>query len=230
MKSPRMTLSHTFKALITMAWLSCSASAFSGLINSGFENPNVETPTNHLMAAPDSVPGWQSTDSAIEIWANGFGGVTSFEGDQHAEINAYVNGTLFQDVSGIAAGSQVGFEFAHRGRHGIDTMALTITDLGIDGLVGGGDDTVLFEKGYATNNTAWAFYSSLAENPIFALGNTVRVAYSAISTAKNISAGNFLDVADFGTDVGVPVPSSLALIGLGLAGIGYRLRGGKQLA
>lgn len=178
------------------------ATANAGLINGGFESPPVAANSVNF---PASIPGWQTTDSAFEIWGTGFNGVPAYEGNQFAELNAFIAGTLYQDVSGITAGSLVGFQFAHRGRAGNDTMRLTITDLGANGVLGGGDDTVLFTDTYTDGTAAWGFYTN--GSPILALGNTVRFAYEAVSSAGGASVGNFLDAADFGVGVGAPVPA-----------------------
>merc|ERR1711915_263939 len=80
-----------------------SYSAKAGLINSSFEDPFLGNRRTYAQITQDAIPGWKTTDSHIEVWANEFGGVPSYEGTQHAEINAHINGSLFQELSGIAA-------------------------------------------------------------------------------------------------------------------------------
>jgi hypothetical protein len=222
-------LSDRFLLAVALAFLLLSP-ARAGFINGGFEEPVAGLNSNTY---PTTIPGWQTTDSAFEIWGSGFLGTTAFEGIQFAELNAYIAGTLFQDITDISAGSRVGFQFAHRGRGGIDTMNFLLTDLGSDNLLGGGDDTVLFTKDYTDGGAAWGFYDASGEAAIYSLGNTVRFSYTAVSSAGGASVGNFLDAADFGVGVGgVPtssVPdtaSTLALLGvslLGLAGLRRRI-------
>ena len=205
----------------------------ASLINGNFELPDISgectggtSPSCFAWLDASQVPGWQTTasDNLIEIWRHHFGGVTAYNGEQHAELNATQVGTLYQDVTGIGLGDVVGFQFAHRGRFGVDTMEFLLTDLGPDGVLGGGDDTVLFSQLYSDGNTAWGFYTGTG---IVALGNTVEFAYVSISSAGgNPAGGNFLDNADFGVGVGsVPEPSSLLLFGVGivvLIGLRYR--------
>jgi hypothetical protein len=201
--------------------LGLSQNAAAMLINGGFELPDVGDAASFALYAPGDVPGWSTTDVAIEIWGNGFLGVTSYEGSQHAEINAFINGTLYQDVAGITVGSIIGFEFAHRARVGTDVMRLSITDLGADGLLGGTDDTTIFTNTYSADTTAWVFNTSLGLSPLTALGNTVRFSYTAVSTGSgDASVGNFLDAANFGVGVATPVPepATLGLLGGGLLG------------
>jgi hypothetical protein len=216
--------------------LAAGSGAQAGLINGGFETTLVPVPPNgFIITNQANVPGWRTTssDGDIEIWDSGFSGfgspgfpVLAYEGQQFAEINATQFATLFQDSAGIAAGSIVGFQFAHRGRGGVDVMRLMITDLGGNNVLGGGDDTLLFSRDYADGNLAWGFYTSAGEPTITALGNTIRFAYQAVSTASgNSTVGNFIDAADFGVGVGraAPEPATALLVGLGLALFGRRM-------
>ena len=173
---------------------------------------------------PGGMPGWHTTESdhIIEQWAYGFNGVTAYDGNYHVELNANAPSTLYQDVTSIPVGAQVGFEFAHRGRAGVDVMALTITDAGADNLFGTADDTVLFTNNYADGNTAWGHYTDDPLRPIISLGNPVRFAYTAVSAVGGPTVGNFIDDAHFGIGIGaaVPEPGSLAfLFGIGTIGV-----------
>lgn len=203
--------------------LACSTQASAGLINPGFEA--YAQPANSFGFRTDTdYPGWRTTatDHQVEVWGSGYNGVPAYEGTDFVELNAFQVSTLYQDTSGVPAGALLGFHFAHRGRSGVDTLRLTITDLGADNAIGGGDDTVLFTSLYADGNTAWGYYTNAS--PLVALGNDLRFAYESVSAAGgNPAIGNFLDDADFGVNIGstVPEPSGLALAAAGLAGLGY---------
>lgn len=221
MNSPSRLLS-----LLTVGVLFCLTGRADPFVNGGFENPYYGPGTNSY---PVTIPGWKTNDSSFEIWGSGFLGVNAYEGDQFAELNAFIAGTLSQDIANIAVGSRVGFQFAHRGRDAVDTMRFTLTDLGADQVIGGGDDTVLFTSVYSDGTSAWGFYDASTVAPIYALGNTVRFAYTAVEFSSS-SVGNFLDAADFGVGRGgVPVEtltvpdtvSTLSLMGLGLGAMAW---------
>jgi len=176
--------------------------AQAGHVNSGFEEPRGKVAYFTMTRA---MPGWKTTDREFEIWSAGFKGVEAHEGTQFVELNAHIDGTLYQDSEAIPADSVLEFTFAHRGRNGKDTMKLTITDLGKDNALGGSDDTELFTKEYSTGKDAWAVYDSTTEKKILALGNTVRFAYTAVygtgGKGPDKTEGNFLDAANFGVGV-----------------------------
>lgn len=97
-------------------------------------------------------------------------GSYAHEGAQFVEINALIAATLYQDVTGIQSGSMLDFTFAHRGRNGDDTMKFSITDLGADNAIGGGDDTELYAYEYSSGNDEWSVYGTDDEMEIEAWG------------------------------------------------------------
>lgn len=204
------------------------------LINGGFEQPVAvngggitNCPTCYIPQA--QVPGWETTDPTgiIEIWRDTPANSSiplAYQGNQYAELNSFSAATLYEDVAGIAAGQFVGYELAHRGRDGVDVMRLDIIDLGSDNTPGGATDTTLFSRQFSSGNTAWSFYSQ--GNVATTLGNSIRFAYTAVSSAGTITNGNFLDSVAFGVGVGTnSVPAPLPILGAGAAfGFSRRLR------
>lgn len=73
--------------------------------------PNFEIITN------GSVVGWDSTTGEIELWDSNFNGVPARQGNVFAEMNANVNGTLYQNIC-LINGEPIGWTFAHRARAG----------------------------------------------------------------------------------------------------------------
>jgi len=182
----------------------------SSLLNSGFESPVIGKKTYSIMNE-SSVPGWDTTatDHMIEIWSTGFNGVSAYEGNQFAELDANQQATLFEDVSGIAANMKLDFSFAHRGRAAVESMRFTITDLGADGLMGTKDDTTLFSKIYSDGTSAWGYYTSASEKQILSTGNTIRVSFDSLTPG---SVGNFLDAVDLNVAAGAPEPGTWATL------------------
>lgn len=175
------------------------------LINGSFEVPAVNstppTPTQVFQAGTiaayneNDVPGWfSSADDSIEIWRNGNTVAGSaLEAQQFAEINAYVAGSLFQDVATVP-GSLLSWQFAHRGRTGTDTLNLRIGPT--NGTVSQ-TNSVTGTTSFTTGNGAWVQYQGTYFVP--AGQTTTRFEYVAVSTANgNNSTGNFIDAVRFG--------------------------------
>lgn len=216
------------------AVLAMAGAAQAGFVNGSFESPlgggaeSDPTWVNHNFVVTNqaNVPNWLTTSPTgnIEIWRQPgpYGiGFYAVEGERYAELNGDAIGALFQDVTGIPAGVEVGWRLSHRGRTGIDTMSLTITDLGADNLLGGvgaNEDQVMFTRLFSTDSTVWVTYQSYSS--FVTRGNTMRFEFGAVSTANgNPTTGNLLDAVDFGTHLVVPEPAALLLTGLALAGV-----------
>ena len=172
-------------------------SGIPGLLQNGsFEAPDILQPSPPAArifgTSPDisasyddtNVPGWSTTapDGEIEIWASGFNGVDSFEGAQHAEVNANQFGALFQDLV-TTANSEIVWSFAHRGRSGVDTVEV---------LIGPQGGPLLSQGTFSTDNDDWDLKSGSYVVPA---GQTItRFQFLAVSTANgSISVGNFVD-------------------------------------
>lgn len=155
---------------------------------------------------------WQTTaqDNLIEGWSTGFLGVPAYHGTKFVELNANYASTLYQDVNGLGDFQPINWHFAHRGRNGIDTMRLTITDLGWDQVWGGGNDTVLYMGDFVANNTNWETHYGT----ITSIGNLTRFSFEAISAEGGNTQGNFIDWCGFGPGVVIPGPGSIAIFGL----------------
>ncbi|MFM2313105.1 MAG: hypothetical protein RLZZ04_2381, partial [Cyanobacteriota bacterium] len=183
------------------------ASCEVAITNGSFESPALSNtlPTPYQTFVPNKiaaynendVPGWTSfADSYIELWRNGNnidGNPLAYEGEQFAEINAYVNGSLYQDVYTIP-GSVITWQFAHRGRVGVDTMNLKIGSPGATvAQINPTNGTTSFQTG----NTAWVVYQGTYTVP--AGQTTTRFEYQAVATATgDQGVGNFIDAVRFG--------------------------------
>ena len=120
-------------------------------LNNGFETPATTDPFEFIPQS--AVPNWgtNASDGLIEIWQSGFQGVASFEGSQHAEINANERAALFLDAPTIP-GTVITWSIAHRGRLNIDTATV-----GIGGASAGGIPVIV--ETMQTSPAGWVEYS-----------------------------------------------------------------------
>jgi uncharacterized repeat protein (TIGR01451 family) len=192
-----------YKVNITLPPItSCSV----GLLNGGFEQPNIPLIGNGPPALlqdfggnrivsyiENDVPLWgtiannpnasSSFDfrNAIELWKgsqNYYPAIKPFEGNQFAEINANTDGRLYQDFA-LPAGSEVRWQVAHHGRDGSDTMAVSL---------GAPDNEIQQGSFYVTPNTEWRVYSGTYNVP--GGQDITRFSLKAIGGG---GSGNFVD-------------------------------------
>lgn len=167
------------------------------LLNQGFEQPTDfsvapqiwgSAPIQAAAFDEGDIPGWLTTapDGRIELWKSGFNGVQSYEGNQHAEINANQEASLYQDVPTVP-GQVLLWKFAHRGRGGDDVISLFIGEPGNESLV----------TTETTGTAQWEEYYGIYTVPVDQ--TTTRFRWEAVSTGSgNRSVGNFLDAISFG--------------------------------
>jgi len=151
-------------------------------VNGSFEIPAIGVSFFSFVPST-SVTGWaNSAESVIELWGTGYNGVPSAHGNQFAELNANKPGTLYQTFCLNGAGGIINWSIKHRGRAGVDVAAV---------MFGPTLATVATIATMSDGNTAWGSYSGVYTIP---LGQTqIVLAFTAISAAGGLSAGNFID-------------------------------------
>ncbi|GAB5413451.1 MAG: hypothetical protein Cons2KO_10540 [Congregibacter sp.] len=190
------------KYLLATALLSGSGFAHSNLIiNGGFEHHNIASGWTY---GPDTSGGWQGGN--IEVWASGFNGVESFEGDNHAELNAHSNSQqsdawmIYQSFNTVQGGLyEVGFAYRARRNHA-ESCLFELLDENMNAILSGTMDQ--HEK------EGWSTYA----NSFRATGDTKTIRFTSI-TPEAGTVGNFLDAVSV-TQVPVPAVPSLMLAGL----------------
>ena len=179
--------------------IECRDEAAVFLENGGFEAPDIDAsldkavqrwgnpPIAAVTFYENDIASWETSADTqlIEMWQSGHGRVESHTGDQHAEINANEFATLYQDLP-TKAGEVLTWSFAHRGRAGVDTIALQI------GSPGGPFETM----GQFSTGKSWQVYTG---EYIVPRGQPVtQFRYIAVQTATgNTTVGNLLDSIAF---------------------------------
>ena len=105
----------------------------NAITNGSFETPVLNSSDNYSMYDMSQVPGWSTTatDQKIEcykennIYLKNKSVLKPDEGNQGAELNANEESTLYQNLN-TQEESIYEWGLSHRGRDGLDTMALII--------------------------------------------------------------------------------------------------------
>ncbi|MEV8636104.1 hypothetical protein AB0395_31065 [Streptosporangium sp. NPDC051023] len=163
------------------------------LVNGGFERPAVTGGSVGFFpdASQNGVPGWltTATDHQIELWTAPPNPTNTppAEGRQFAELNANQVSTLYQDHP-TTPGATLYWRLSHRGRLGVDTMALEI----------GAPGSPVRQRTVSDGTASWGTYTGTYTVPA---GQTItRFSFRSISAAGgNRGIGNFLDDVFFGT-------------------------------
>jgi hypothetical protein len=200
--------------LSTLCWLSWVAPSAANLIqNGGFEDTAVKSKSWAWFYA-DDVEGWSGSN--IEIWDN-YGGVTAYEGAQHAELNAHAgNGQSFSIYQSFA--TQIGMwydlSFAYSARAS-SNEAFLVSLLA-------SDDSEFFSTLLNDHEVKqW----SLFNNSFQAVDAVTTLRFTSVTPYAG-TVGNFLDdiqvntsfkslnVLNFASVVSAPSAALLALLGV----------------
>lgn len=189
--------------LLLLCFSSKAQIASRVITNPSFELPAKNcSPANWSLIPQSEMSGWKTTDTGttriecgttvsgaisnpIEIWSNGFGGVTAYSGTQLAEINANANGFLYQEVC-LLANEVVSYSIWHhrRGTSGKDIFRARLADSA---------GTLIAETSdLSSANNSWNnFTGTLTNNAVSGLR---QYGFRAISTGSgSVSSGNLID-------------------------------------
>ncbi|WP_420685934.1 isopeptide-forming domain-containing fimbrial protein [Bacillus cereus] len=201
---------------------SCGQLGRVALVNGSFEEPYYTSIPYHgpgyFTAPVGTVPGWKTTDSyqVFEIFNKTLmdqiqpgstedrGGLKNpvAHGQQFAELNSREAAQLYQDVQ-TTPGQTIYWRLAHKGRQGLDTMAVKIGS----SIVSPKDLPTIQQ--ITTGKEQWKYYTGTYTVPA---GQTAtRFGFEAISSASGYNAaGNFLDDIFLGTEPCVSATKSVS--------------------
>lgn len=207
-----------FKALATglLAFGLTTTVAQAGLINlvqnGEFEDTSGQDP--RTWAPVKGVPNWNSSEGRVEIWAESFQwgkdlGSDGLATGQHAEITWNTDKasiwTEFVIPETFAYGSTALFSFDYQNRKSSGILANV--------LVNGSS------VARASGSSAGSWSAMNLDVTGLSAGDNVRLLFQSDGGG---SSGGHIDQVEF--NVAVPIPGTVALLGLGLAGVGFSRR------
>ncbi|WP_051364373.1 Ig-like domain-containing protein, partial [Flavobacterium limnosediminis] len=160
-------------------------------VNPDFEYPVISGTSPNLVTNDNTMLGWRTTatDHIIEIWpAPNYENHPAYSGRQFIELNAHQVSAVYQDYA-TPTSTVFNYGFAHKGRQGVDTVAL---------LAGPPGGPYVEIRRVSTGVPAWSYntgaYTVPAGQPV------TRFLFQSISSVGGATIGNFLDAITFTAD------------------------------
>jgi hypothetical protein len=202
---------NKYKLFSAIFLLTASGIAHGNLIvNGGFESPDINSGWTF---GTDPSGGWKGDN--IEVWASGFNGVASYEGNQHGELNAHpydgTPWTIYQSFETIL-NELYDISFAYRARSSdSEAFQFSLVD----------SSSIVFDKTIDDHVTGkWDHFSG----SFWGTGNQMTLTFTSINPGAG-TVGNFLDAVKVAS---VPEPAIISLFGVGLVGLGFVRRRARK--
>ena len=199
-----------FAAALLAASVFSSAAHASLIVNGSFET-NLQAPGT--FSVPANLAGWVGGSDGVEL-RNNFEGA-AFDSMNFIELDTFSNSSLSQSIATTLLGQVYALSFAYSPREGVAASSNGIeafwngVSLGIftgDGAAIGSGNVWTVQNFFVTGTGA---------------GDTLR--FNAVGTSDQFGGG--LDaISLIAAATAVPEPTTLALLALGLAGLGFSLR------
>ena len=211
-------------SLSCLTFIAATSTLAANLIqDGGFEQPVTSTFVD--VAAPNAttIPGWNVTAGSVDVVnaaGNGFDVGPAFEGAQYLDLNGTAAGTLSQVVP-LLSGITYSLQFAYANNYNPpSSLTANVTVTGVSSTL---LSTSVTHGSSAAGNLNWTVFSQ----SFTADGTSATLTFTSQNSGDG---GVFLDAVSI---MQVPEPSTWALIGAGVAGLGVvtlRHRSRAQLA